>query len=127
MTSRSLTGMLIGAAVLIAAVFFAVGQKGNRRDEVREEVTVAMERMPDYAANGPWYYELLFRHHDACFDKAYVVEQVGSGRRARTKTTFYRDAYLDDVFEAMIADARRQGREKQAEHLAALRPTITLK
>lgn len=103
-------------ALVIAGVMLSMrySDKSDASGEYREQVSVLLASLPDYAEGQEYYEALCDQHHEACFDEHYRI----GGRRSGP--SFDSDAFIHDLLERMAADAKSKGHTEQAGHLEEL-------
>ena len=111
-------GILLGMAVLGGVLWWKFSMAEEQSADVRRQISAELAGLPDYAERGELYQELLATHHDPAFD---AHHSMGS---RRTDARFDGEAYMDDLFVAMIADAESRGEEECATMLRALRADL---
>lgn len=111
-------GYAVAIVIGIAVVGYKFSQKGDQSQQVRDEVVAILEEAPDYETHGTLYLGWLDAHHEVVFDKHHMM----GGRRSGQ--SFDGGAYLEEIFDAMVADATAAGYTDQAAEIQILRQTV---
>lgn len=114
----SLLRYIVPIVIVIAIIAYKFVGKDNLKEECKEQVWQQMHNLPDFAASQPYYYDLLAHHHEDAFDHHFTM----GGRRTVSK--FDGNAYLDELFAAMIREAKGSKHDNEAKALEELRPNI---
>jgi hypothetical protein len=109
-----------GVALLVASgvIWYKYSREDEYAKDCRAQMLAQLHHLPDFAEAEAYYTGLLDRHHLAAFGKHYTV----GGRRS--SSDFDSEAYLDDLFNSMAADAEAQQQKERANELRELRTTI---
>lgn len=115
-------GRVIGwgiAAVIIACLIgYKVMERDEQVEQFRHEMVQHISSLPDFDTHGSLYIQWFDTHHEHCFTEHY---DLGSRRRA---PSFDGDAYMTDIFNAMVTDAVASGYKEQADHLRTLQDAL---
>ncbi|MEM8758254.1 MAG: hypothetical protein AAGF47_10795 [Planctomycetota bacterium] len=109
-----LGGIVVALVIAGVMVGLKYSNKSDSADEYREQVSMLLATIPDYAEAGDYYEGLCDVHHERVFEEHYTM----GGRRS--SSSFDADAYIHDLLKTMAADATRSGYEIQAAHLTEL-------
>lgn len=108
-------GGIVVALLIVGGIFwFKFNNKDSAGQEVHHAAILLFETLPDYNDHADDYEAYLDNHHESLFDRHY---RMGS---RRTSSSFNEDAYWNDLFTAMVIDARSDGNEELANNLAGL-------
>jgi len=111
-------GIVLVLAILGGVLWWKFSLAEEQSAEVRQQIAAELEELPDYAERSELYTELLETHHDAAFDAHHSMGSRRAGAR------FDGEAYMDDLFAAMIADAESRGEGACANMLRVLRADL---
>jgi hypothetical protein len=117
MESR-LASIGITLVIVLALVGYRFMKKDDRAEEVRQQIMTHLEDLPDFETHALLYTTWFDTYHDTTFEQHF---QMG-GRR--TPARFDGDEYIQDLFTAMIGEARAAGYEEQADRLRELRDSL---
>ncbi|HZW09331.1 MAG TPA: hypothetical protein VFF69_05450 [Phycisphaerales bacterium] len=107
-------GIGITLVIIAALVGYKFMQKGDRAEEIRQQVMTQLEALPDFETHALLYTTWFDAHHDTIFEQHFHM----GGRRVPAR--FDGDEYIHDLFTAMVVDATAAGYEEQADRLREL-------
>ena len=98
--------VLIGVVVVVALLAFKFMNAGDASADVKEEMREIVKLLPCYEDNAEYLDQQFELRHQFAFDKAY---DLGGRRRS---ASFDADKYLEELFGAMIKDARDRAKHE---------------
>ena len=117
MDGGRIVGGILVVLVVIGGLYYKYGAKDRVGEQAKRDVIVLMHKLPDYSSYEGLYEQLVETHSKEIFDRHASMHSVG---RRSVRVDFDEEAYLDELFEAMAADAEAQGYKKQAAEIRAL-------
>lgn len=120
MDTGKFIGIILAILLGIGLLYAKYGAKDRLAEKVHDDVIAQVSTLPDFGRYEGLYTGLVESHYMEMFEKHTTM----TGSRRRTRVEFDREAYMDELFLAMMTDAGNQGYKAQAENLRSLRPNL---